>query len=57
MKIIKNNYNEPKQFTCECCGSVLEVDYTDVIDPYDECYFRCPLCYAKNFVNMDDFKI
>lgn len=45
MKIIKNNYEETFQFTCNKCGSVIEYNDDDIcVDSYGYRYVICPCC-------------
>lgn len=62
MKIIKNNIHLMEFVaTCQCCKSVLMVNYsTDVFktmrkyEPSKEkFYFECPLCNRRNEVDPD----
>lgn len=63
MKIIKHcNYN--KVVACECCGTIFEIDDTDLIVDketlslaYDfkniySVYVQCPVCKTYNNINF-----
>lgn len=63
MKIIKHcNYN--RVVTCECCGTIFEVDDADLIvdketmplvcgfDTIYSVYVQCPVCKTYNNINF-----
>ena len=54
MKIIKNNYNETFQFTCNECNSVIEYDNDDIcIDSYGRKYIICPCCGDEYYLDQE----
>lgn len=61
MKVIKNklkkeNDDQVKRITCENCGSILEVERSDVeIGNFGLSYVICPVCERQTFTNVDDW--
>lgn len=57
MKIIENKYEDklfPRIETCQCCGSVLELERKDCKSWWDDAFkkniyeFICPCCVGKS---------
>lgn len=63
MRIIsRKDYQDPKtQFTCKCCGSVIEAKRSEgrlVLDFRDGDFvvIRCPVCHTDNNISDTRFK-
>ena len=71
MKVLVDNYKKndyvemnrriesyPRKMVCECCGSELEYEESDVkVGAFGCAYLTCPLCDSTNFIEDSDKEI